>query len=180
MEKELGHPLRDGLSSQAMEPQASPPKALIPDADKRDRFYYSYTFNGEGSVWLISKKPDGRSYALIGQDEVVFEYQCDGYGDELEPPQPVRDKYEELIEYNPHYSPSSRANLVEMIADEDEVGFNQACRFGSLVEGHAVYCHNDKWLYGPRKCRRTWYTGGEVRDEDCEGFEPSPNAHTSQ
>jgi len=29
---ELEHPLRDGLSSQAMEPQASPPKASIPDA----------------------------------------------------------------------------------------------------------------------------------------------------
>lgn len=32
MDNDDGHPLRDGLSSQAMEPRASPPKASIPDA----------------------------------------------------------------------------------------------------------------------------------------------------
>lgn len=48
--------------------------------------------------------------------------------------------------------------------------FDQACAFGERVGGHAVYCTNDAWTEGPRKCRRTWYTGGEVRDEDCEGF----------
>jgi len=30
-------------------------------------------------------------------------------------------------------------------------------------------------LDGPRKCRRTWYTGGEVRDQDCEGYEANPD-----
>lgn len=63
-------------------------------------------------------------------------------------------------------------NIVEMVADESS--FNQPCRFGNLVEGHAVYCHNDAWVDSPRKCRRTWYTGGEVRDEDCPGFETNP------
>ncbi len=61
-------------------------------------------------------------------------------------------------------------NLVELFADDEAQGFNQPCHYGNLVEGHAVYCHNDEWKDGPRKCRRTWYTGGEVKDEDCHGF----------
>ena len=68
-------------------------------------------------------------------------------------------------------SESKVINIVEMVAEAtEEGGFNQPCRFGYLVERHAVYCHNDGWLYAPRKCRRTWYTGGEVKDEDCRGF----------
>jgi hypothetical protein len=66
-------------------------------------------------------------------------------------------------------------NLVELVADDDESAFNQPCKHGNLMFGHAVYCHNSKWADAPRKCRRTWYTGGEVRDEDCEGF-----AHNDQ
>lgn len=65
-------------------------------------------------------------------------------------------------------------NLVELIAGEDECAFDQPCGYGHRVDGHAVYCHNEKWPDAPRKCRRTWYTGGEVRDEDCEGFWPNP------
>lgn len=70
----------------------------------------------------------------------------------------------------------SAVNLVEMVAESDDCGFDQPCAFGHRVEGHAVYCHNDAWSGGPRKCRRTWYTGGEERDEDCPGFCPNPNA----
>ena len=66
-------------------------------------------------------------------------------------------------------------NIVElMTAGNDECAFDQPCKYGHRVESHAVYCHNDGWVEGPRKCRRTWYTGGEVKDEDCEGFEPNP------
>lgn len=64
-------------------------------------------------------------------------------------------------------------NIVELVADHDDCAFDQPCKYGHRVEGHAVYCHNDEWKEGPRKCRRTWYTGGEVRDEDCEGFAPN-------
>jgi len=63
-------------------------------------------------------------------------------------------------------------NLVEMC---EEGKWNQPCKFGHLIEGHAVYCHNDTWEDAPRKCRRTWYTGGEERDEDCEGYEKNNN-----
>ena len=65
-------------------------------------------------------------------------------------------------------------NLVELIDDDPDSGFNQPCMFGYLVARHSVYCHNTTWKDAPRKCRRTWYTGGKVRDEDCPGFEPRP------
>lgn len=66
-------------------------------------------------------------------------------------------------------------NVVELIADPDECAFDQVCAFGHRVEHHAVYCQNDDWKAGPRKCRRTWYTGGETRDTDCPGFKPNDN-----
>lgn len=67
-------------------------------------------------------------------------------------------------------------NLVELIADPEECAYDQACRFGHRVGGHAVYCHNETWEDSPRKCRRTWYTGGAARDEDCPGFEANPES----
>ena len=68
-------------------------------------------------------------------------------------------------------------NLVELFDHDDDGGmaFDQPCIFGNRCGGHAVYCHNDEWKEGPRKCRRTWYTGGRERDEDCEGFKPNPD-----
>lgn len=59
-------------------------------------------------------------------------------------------------------------NLVELVSDES--AFDQPCKYGNRVETHAVYCHNDQWKDAPRKCRRTWYTGGREKDEDCQGF----------
>jgi len=66
-------------------------------------------------------------------------------------------------------------NIVELVTiGNDDCACDQPCRFGNRVETHAVYCHNDNWQEAPRKCRRTWYTGGTVKDEDCPGFEPNP------
>ncbi len=65
----------------------------------------------------------------------------------------------------------TRMAISAWVLDEnEEVVFDQPCAFGERVSNHAVYCTNDAWAEGPRKCRRTWYTGGETRDEDCEGF----------
>ena len=67
-------------------------------------------------------------------------------------------------------------NIVELAAGtvgDNDCAFDQPCKHGHRVEGHAVYCHNDAWIDGPRKCCRTWYTSGEVRDEDCPGFQPN-------
>ena len=51
----------------------------------------------------------------------------------------------------------------------DNCAFDQSCKFGFRVGGHSVYCENENMPC--RKCRRTWFTGGEVKDEDCRGFE---------
>jgi len=66
-------------------------------------------------------------------------------------------------------------NIVEWMADDDEVFWDQPCKWGCRIEGHAVYCNNKGWAEAPRKCRRTWYTGGKVRDEDCPGYWENPN-----
>jgi len=72
----------------------------------------------------------------------------------------------------------SQVNLVELMwGDEPGSGFNQRCKYGYLVAGHSVYCHNDEWENSPRKCRRSWYYGGtepEYTDENCPGYKPNP------
>ena len=70
-------------------------------------------------------------------------------------------------------------NIVELAAstDNEYAAFDQRCRFGHRVDGHAVYCHNDTWDDSPRKCRRSWYTNGKTKDEECAGFEPNPDFH---
>lgn len=98
-------------------------------------------------------------------------------------PDDLRAEYERLCgrgEFINWDEPPPMPNLVELIADEDECAWDQPCAFGYRVEDHSVYCHNDRWLYAPRKCHRTWYTGGEVRDEDCRGFKPNPLLTTGQ
>jgi len=99
-------------------------------------------------------------------------------------PADVRAKYEELNgkpEFDSNFTPEKfmagqigvEPNLVELM--DDEQAWDQPCLYGNRCGGHAVYCHNDGWLYSPRKCRRTWYSGGKTRDEDCPGFSPNPN-----
>lgn len=87
----------------------------------------------------------------------------------------MRREYERLTgkpEFDPKWNGSTAVNLVEIM--DEEQGFGQPCRYGNLCSGHAVYCHNAGWLYRPRKCRRTWYTGSKTKDEDCPGFAPNP------
>jgi len=74
-------------------------------------------------------------------------------------------------------------NLVEMCSSDEESKWNQSCIYGHLIEGHSVYCHYDgKKFNTPRKCRRTWFTGGEPEhwddpfDEDCPGYKRNPDA----
>ena len=148
------------------------------ETDRRDEFSYclSYSDKFPDGMWLIFKAgkfhdvaaDDSCAIAQIPHDDT---WQGDG------PPPKVRAEYERLIGYVPRpvdLNPLTRANIVELAAEPGECGFDQPCAFGNRVEGHAVYCHNEHWLYAPRKCRRTWYTGGETRDEDCEGYQPNP------
>ena len=62
-------------------------------------------------------------------------------------------------------------NIVEAFTDS---AADQRCKFGNRVDDHAVYCHADHWEDAPRKCRRSWYTGGNVKDEDCPAFQLNP------
>ena len=55
---------------------------------------------------------------------------------------------------------------------EEVFGMINPCRFGDQCEGHACYCNHPD---GPRKCRKSWYYGGEERDQDCEYYEPNPH-----
>lgn len=66
-------------------------------------------------------------------------------------------------------------NLVEVVADpndEEGGGFDQPCCFGNRVGFHAVYCHNEAWSMGPRKCRRN---RDDFKHEDCPGFVLNPD-----
>lgn len=140
------------------------------------RYGISAEFSADGDSWVIrdysSALPDGSNYPgnIVWRREIkVGEFGADQY------PPDLRAEYERLTGLPEFYAPPEGNhpnifNLVELVEDGN---FNQKCRFGKLVDGHAVYCHNNGWLYAPRKCRRTWYTGGEVRDEDCRGFAPN-------
>lgn len=66
-------------------------------------------------------------------------------------------------------------NELLMVEEGEDCAHDQPCKYGHRTGGHAVYCTNAGWLDAPMKCRRTWYTDGEVRDEDCEGFAANPN-----
>ena len=100
--------------------------------------------------------------------------ECDPY------PVDVKAEYERLCgrgEFINWDEPPAMPNIVELMAgadDDEECAWDQPCAFGHRVGGHAVYCHNDRWLYAPRKCQRTWCTGGETKDETCRGFKPNP------
>ncbi len=72
-------------------------------------------------------------------------------------------------------------NLVELLDDEEQE-FDQPCKFGNRVGGHAVYCHS-KNPKAPRKCRNSWYYGKEHLDSECPFYQPNPNfrkAHNSK
>ena len=62
--------------------------------------------------------------------------------------------------------------MVELMELIEEGSFNQSCAYGYLIPGHSVYCHSEH-PNAPRKCRRTWYTGGRDKDEDCPYFKPN-------
>lgn len=146
-------------------------------SDLRDRFTYVMQYDGDECVWRVYDTSRRYDKALPELDQVwgelvltlrtPQEWEGDGPHPEL------RKEYERIIGYDPNAQADDVINLVEMIADEDG-GFDQPCAYGNRVESHAVYCHNTRWLYAPRKCRRTWYTHGERRDEDCEGYKPNP------
>jgi len=141
-----------------------------------NRYRYYWTGNGRGEVVCrLVDDIDNPHHVDPRKEKLLLEVVC--RDDDLNPPAAIRSEYERLIEWKAGDLTGEPFNIVElMTAGENEGGgFNQLCMYGHLVEGHSVYCHNTEWLYSPRKCRRTWYTGGQRRDEDCEGYKPNPN-----
>lgn len=139
------------------------------------------SFSSEGDFYQITQ-------GQYSDERVIWqrEYKDDEDTGGHAYPADVRAKYEELKgvpEFDPEWTAEkfianeigAEANLVELVGMfDEESAWDQPCLYGNRCGGHAVYCHNDGWLYSPRKCRRTWYTGGEVKDEDCPGFHPNP------
>lgn len=99
-------------------------------------------------------------------------------------PADMRAEYERILgrgEFSEMPEMPEMPNLVELVADEDECAWDQKCSHGYRVENHAVYCHNERWLYAPTKCRRgEWLArifGGDpsgYAHEKCPGFMPNP------
>lgn len=149
------------------------------------RYTYSHVFSDENNwkgEWLITDKGD-KGYSLPA-DPVVWRSRCENSPDtdDGQPPIELREKYESLLRdsgFDVSTAVGSPVNIVEMIADEEDCAFDQPCAHGHRVDSHAVYCHNEAWLYAPRKCRRTQgpsFCGDNARPhEKCAGFLANPN-----
>jgi hypothetical protein len=142
------------------------------------RFTYSLCFaspNWKGE-WRIQDMGD-KGYCSF-DDPIVWTFPWAESHDDLgQPPPEVRAKYEELLrESGWKPEPEPAFNIVEMITDAADCAFDQPCAYGRRVESHAVYCHNETWLYAPSKCRR--HRGNSVwgdkpwPHEECPGFKP--------
>ena len=151
-----------------------------PDAP---RYGISQEYSRRGNYWLIRDYSEGTAANYPGP--IVWERAIAPGEDGTDAyPADLCAVYERLVgrpEFIPFDDPneSQKVNIVELIG-EDGSAFDQTCRYGYRVDGHAVYCHNDGWLYAPRKCQRTWYTGGRVKDEDCRGFQAADTANRTE
>lgn len=137
------------------------------------RYTYGHKHYGIGKgEWYIQDMGD-KGYCNI-DDPVVFTmpFLEEHWNLDVPPPE-FRAKYEELNERGEFipYNELKAPNVVEVIADEDNCAWDQPCAFGYRVDLHAVYCHNDKWLYAPRKCRRN---RDDFPHEKCRGFKANP------
>ena len=138
------------------------------------RYTYHLIFSfepGGFSGWEILDM-EVRRWEFGNKEAVVAQFPYNETEDDNSgrPPIALRRRYEELLgrgeflDEDTHGEPA--INIVEFIADQDDSAFDQPCAFGYRVETHAVYCHNDKWLYAPRKCHRST----EWPWQECPGF----------
>jgi hypothetical protein len=149
----------------------------------------SSTVDASGGRWIIRDRRIEDAPHDWTEKSIVWQRPYAGWDEDTGEyfwPADMRAEYERLTglpEFQPFDDPtdSQAVNVVEMIGDPDDSGFDQKCRFGYRVEAHAVYCHNDGWLYSPRKCRRAnepsdiplWDEKPSFQ-EDCPGYKASP------
>jgi hypothetical protein len=135
------------------------------------RIIHTFSSDPEGEFWEIRRGERARQH---GDAVALYRFEVppetpDSERWACEPPLPVRQEYERLIDYHPGDRIRGTPNVVEFIADGN-CSFDQPCAFGHRVEDHAVYCHSPTWLYAPRKCRRN---RTDFVHEHCPGFNPN-------
>lgn len=137
-------------------------------------YHWSNTFNHEHprGIWRISHGTLGEAIAWEGAEGEDIQ-------DNGEPPRALCEAFVALLGYDHRDVPEPAFNVVEsLLADPDDCAFDQPCAHGNRVENHAVYCHNGRWLFAPRKCRR--HQGASIWGEEpwpherCAGFRANP------
>ena len=140
------------------------------------KYGYGSVHGAEGSWWYIGDVEAGE----WPYKEVWRMPYTEGHDLAGRPPAELRAKFEELSGRGEYIesAPLAAVNIVELIADADDCAFDQPCAHGYRVETHAVYCHNEGWLYAPRKCHRHQGTEWEepYPHEACGGFKPNMQA----
>lgn len=139
----------------------------------------TYSTKHPGGEWHITDC--GTKGYCLSTDPVVWRAPViePAYDERGEPAANVRAEYERLLGFDPMtWQNEGAVNLVEVMMADDDCAFDQPCKWGHRVDGHAVYCHNPTWLYAPGKCRRhqepRW--GDEAwPHEQCAGYCANPN-----
>jgi hypothetical protein len=126
-------------------------------------------------TWRIYKQSKhGKFFTHLPEDIVWHCRDDDDYAANPEapyPPQRVRDEYERLLREAGWTGPDTSVDIGRVFnTGLYDAEFDQPCRWGQNCDGYAVYCTNDAWLYGPRKCHRN---RDDWKHEDCEGFAPN-------
>lgn len=139
------------------------------------RYTYSLVFGPEngyrGSWYILDTSIEGWQWGNHKRAIVAeFPYNEDNSHDGR-PPLVLRQKYEELLGRS-EFEETREApfNIVTLLADENDCGYDQVCAYGYRVETHAVYCHHTGWLYAPSKCKR----GGDWPHAECPGYLANP------
>jgi hypothetical protein len=141
------------------------------------RYSYQSVHSRDRAEWQIVDRELGSHFdpkAIIWRCPYLREHDC-----LAEPPKEVRVEYERLLAEagqlpKPGIPENPFVNVVEMIQSDDaDCAWDQPCAHGHRVEFHAVYCHNEQWLYSPRKCHRS-QKDPEWRHQDCPGFLANP------
>lgn len=125
---------------------------------------YSY-----GSIHL----PEGSWWFIKKDEEIVFKMPfLEGDFDLEEPPEKLKEKYEHLIGWQSSSLLKKPFNIIESLSDD--CAYDQPCIYGLRVEQHAVYCHNEAWLYAPKKCHRSIEKTDKRYYTNCPGFKSNP------
>lgn len=143
------------------------------------RYAYYRRSDGKTHLWLIVDCGPDCDRDVLTAPVVWSMPWLDEHNGLDEPPLELRQKYEALLTESGFRieEEAEHPNLVEMVADSDECAWDQPCAHGHRVGGHAVYCHNSRWLYAPTKCHRNATDWPHAK---CPGFLANPHLGSTQ